>query len=220
VLYSEAGQERGRPTTQEATLFAGFERELAGQWVVAFGFDARGWKDADTTLTAALGDEGSSGGAAIRIAHYPGRSALFADAVWSGTFRRLHAELATDVTVGRLLLTPRARAGWGEFLPLQSQFPLGGDEGFPGYPVHAVRGDREAYASLQAAWELIPSFSIRLLLAGGRSAVGGSAFESEDWLGGIRAGVGLDTPIGPVVAEYGFATDGRDLLFVRIGRWF
>jgi hypothetical protein len=220
VLYSEAGQERGRPTTQEATLFAGFERELAGQWVVAFGFDARVWKDADTTLTAALGDEGSSGGAAIRIAHYPGRSALFADAVWSGTFRRLHAELATDVTVGRLLLTPRARAGWGEFLPLQSQFPLGGDEGFPGYPVHAVRGDREAYASLQAAWELIPSFSIRLLLAGGRSAVGGSAFESEDWLGGIRAGVGLDTPIGPVVAEYGFATDGRDLLFVRIGRWF
>ena len=220
VLYNDAGQERGRPTTQEATLFAGFERELAGQWVVAIGFDARGWKDADTTLTAALGDKGSSGGGAIRIAHYPGKSALFAEALWSGTFRRVHAELATDVSVGRLVLTPRARAGWGEFLPLQSQFPLGGDEGFPGYPVHSVRGDREAYASLQGAYEIIPSFSIRLLLAGGRSAIGGSIFDSDDWLGGIRAGVGLDTPIGPVIAEYGFATDGRDVLFVRIGRWF
>jgi hypothetical protein len=143
-----------------------------------------------------------------------------ADGIWSGTFRRAHAELATEISAGRVALTPRARAGWGEFLPLQSQFPLGGDEGFPGIPVHGLRGDREVFAGLQAAYAVIPSLSVRLLVAGGRSAVGGPLVDSEGWLGGIRAGIGLDTPVGPVLAEYGFASDGRNLLFVRIGRWF
>jgi predicted acylesterase/phospholipase RssA len=220
ILYNEADQERGRPTTHEAVLFAGFERELAGQWVIAAGFDARGWRDADTTLAGDLGDKGSSGGAALRIVHYPGRSALLAEGIWSGTFRRAHAELATEFTAGRVTIAPRGRVGWGEFLPLQSQFPLGGDDGFPGIPVHGLRGDREVFAGLQAAYAIIPAFAVRLLVAGGRSAVGGTLMDAENWLGGIRAGIGLDTPVGPVLAEYGFASDGRDLLFVRIGRWF
>ena len=220
VLYNDADQERGRPTTREAVLFAGFERELTGQWVVSLGFDGRVWRDADTTLTTAAGDEGSSGGLALRIAHYPGGSTVLAEGIWSGTFRRASAEVALPVVAGRLVFTPHARVGWGELLPLQSQFPLGGDNGFPGLPVHGVRGDREAYAGLQTAYEIFPSFSLRLLLAGGRSASGGSVFASDDWLGGVRAGAGFGTPVGPVLVEYGFATDGRDLLFVRIGRWF
>jgi hypothetical protein len=121
---------------------------------------------------------------------------------------------------GRLTLTPRGRIGWGEFLPLQSQFPLGGDDGFPGYAVHQLRGDREVFGSAQAAWAVVPSVSIRLLVAGGRSASGGSLFASEGWLGGLRAGAGIDTPVGPVIFEYGVASDGSDQLFVRIGRWF
>jgi NTE family protein len=220
VLYNDADQERGRPTTQEAILFIGLERELARQWVIAAGFDARGWKDADTTLTETLGEEGSSGGAALRIAHYPGASSVLAEGIWSGTFRRASLELSADIGAGRFVLTPHARVGWGEYLPLQSQFPLGGDNGFPGLPVHGIRGDREVYAGLQAAYAVIPSFSIRLLAASGRSAVGGPLVTSDGWLGGIRAGVGLDTPVGPVLAEYGFASSGSDLLFVRIGRWF
>ena len=220
ILYNDSEQERGRPTTQEAVLFVGLERDLARQWVLALGMDARGWRDADTTLAGELGEEGSSGGFVARIAHYPGASTVMAEGVWSGTFRRAHAELATEITAGRLSFTPRARLGWGELLPLQSQFPLGGDDGFPGIPVRGLRGDREAFAGLQAAYALVSAFSIRMLVAGGRSAVGGPLIDSEGWLGGVRAGIGLDTPVGPVLAEYGFATDGRDLLFVRIGRWF
>ena len=30
----------------------------------------------------------------------------------------------------------------------------------------------------------------------------------------------LDTPVGPVLVEYGVGSHGRDQLFVRIGRWF
>ena len=45
-------------------------------------------------------------------------------------------------------------------------------------------------------------------------------FDPEGWLGGIRAGIGLETAVGPVRLEYGVASNGRDQLFVRIGKWF
>ena len=220
VLYNDSDQERGRPTTQEAVLFAGLERELSGQWVVAIGLDVRGWRDADTTLASALGDKGSSGGASLRIARYPGTSSVLLEGIWSGTFRRASAELVTEISAGRFAFTPEVRIGWGELLPLQSQFPLGGTIGFPGLPVHAIRGDREVFTGFQAAYSVFSSLSLRLLVAGGRSANGGPLIDSEGWLGGLRAGAGLDSPVGPVLVEYGFASDGRDLLFVRIGRWF
>ena len=60
----------------------------------------------------------------------------------------------------------------------------------------------------------------RVELAVGRSAAGGPFLDSEGWDVGVRAGVGADTPLGPVRFEYGLATRGRDALFVRFGRWF
>ena len=220
VRYNESGQESGRPSTHEAIVFAGLERELGSQWVVSLGFDGRVWRDADTTLTEEAGDKGSSGGGLVRIAHYPGTSAFLAEGIWSGTFRRLQGEVAATFTAGRLTLTPHGRAGWGEYLPLQSQFPLGGSNGFPGYAVEELRGDRELFVGLQTAFEIRSSLSLRVLLAGGRSASGGDLFVSEDWLAGVRAGLGLETPIGPVHFEYGVGTKKRDQLYVRIGRWF
>ena len=37
---------------------------------------------------------------------------------------------------------------------------------------------------------------------------------------GARAGVGLETPIGPVRVQYGMAASGRRLWFIRVGNWF
>ena len=37
---------------------------------------------------------------------------------------------------------------------------------------------------------------------------------------GTRAGVGLETPIGPVRVQYGMAASGRRLWFIRVGNWF
>jgi outer membrane translocation and assembly module TamA len=39
-------------------------------------------------------------------------------------------------------------------------------------------------------------------------------------VGGVRAGIGAETPVGPLRFEYGRATGDRDALFVRLGRWF
>jgi len=115
-----------------------------------------------------------------------GSTSLLAEGIWSGTFRRAAGELALTISAGKLTFVPRARVGWGEFLPLQSQFPLGGDDGFPGYAVHELRGDRELFGGVQTDYELLPSLSIRLLVAAGRSALGGSLFTSEDWLAGVQ----------------------------------
>ena len=40
---------RDGPSTREAILFAGLERELGSPWVIALGFDGRTWSDADTS---------------------------------------------------------------------------------------------------------------------------------------------------------------------------
>ncbi|HEX9895559.1 MAG TPA: patatin-like phospholipase family protein [Gemmatimonadales bacterium] len=220
IRYSEAGEELGRPSTREAVFFAGLERELGGSWVVTVGGDARFWREADTTTARSGGETGRSGGVLIRMTGGLGLVHLSGEAVISGTFRRVQGELSGAAHLGRLTLAPSARLGWGQRLPLQNRFPLGGDEGFPGLAVEERRGDRELSAGLQAAWKLRDQVSLLLLLAGGRIADGGGLFEDDGWLGGLRTGIGLDTAIGPVRLEYGAASNGRDQLFVRIGRWF
>ena len=41
----------------------------------------------------------------------------------------------------------------------------------------------------------------------------------DGWVGGIRAGFGADTPVGPVRFEYGYSTEDRGAVFVRLGEW-
>jgi len=53
----------------------------------------------------------------------------------------------------------------------------------------------------------------------GRVALGGSLLDDTGWHTGIRGGVSADTPVGPVRVELGL-TGSRELLFVRLGRWF
>jgi outer membrane translocation and assembly module TamA len=56
--------------------------------------------------------------------------------------------------------------------------------------------------------------------AAGRSASDGPLLDSAGWIAGGRAGIGADTPIGPVRVDYGRASGGREALRVRLGRWF
>jgi outer membrane translocation and assembly module TamA len=59
----------------------------------------------------------------------------------------------------------------------------------------------------------------RVELAGGRTADAGSLL-GGGWVGGARAGLGADTPVGPVRFEYGYGTEDRGAVYVRLGRWF
>jgi len=60
----------------------------------------------------------------------------------------------------------------------------------------------------------------RLELAAGATDGEQEKFPGGGWTAGVRAGVGAETPVGPVRFEYGLALRGRDALFVRLGRWF
>jgi hypothetical protein len=122
--------------------------------------------------------------------------------------------------VGPFRLRPRIRFGWGENLPLQATFPLGGEDGFPGLHIGERRGDREALFGLMLTYTLKSPFVGRLEVVTGRSAQGGPVLDSDGWIVGARAGVGAETPVGPVRFEYGVASGGRGAVFVRLGRWF
>jgi predicted acylesterase/phospholipase RssA len=199
---------------QEASVFVGVERELGSRWVADLGFDGRVWRTA--------GVNGSSGGVLLRV-YLPtevGHSSVLGEALWTGTVRRLHGQAATRHRFGRLDLGAQAHLGWGEKLPLQSRFALGGYDGFPGLHLEELRGDREVLGAVQASWLIRGPVSARLLVAAGRSAQGGPLVDGAGWLGGARAGFGADTPVGPVAAEYGVATNGRNAVFIRVGRWF
>lgn len=222
IRYAD-GDEVHRPRTRDAVAFVGVEREFGSHGLVQLGFEGRLWKvDADAVRLPA-GRSGSSGGFGMRVSYDPDGTVVTGSLSWSGTVRMASAEVSRGFTRDRLTLTPRVRMGWGQHLPLGLTFPLGGDDGFPGLATHELRGDREMMAALQAAWLVSGPLSVRAQLAAGRSADGGALLGGNDGardLVGLRAGVGVDTPLGPAQVEYGVATGGRSSIFLRVGRWF
>ena len=121
--------------------------------------------------------------------------------------------------LGVVRVSPRLRLGWGEGLPLQLGFPLGGDDGFPGYHIGERRGDREAMAALLFTVPIRgPLLGLVEVAAGGTDAAA-TKFPGGGWTTGVRVGLGADTPVGPVRFGYGLGLRGRDALFVRLGRW-
>ena len=212
--FDAEGDELEEVETREAIGFAGAERTFPHGWQLAFGLHGHSWREPGrrdaSTLGLALRAE--------RVSRSQGR-AVWAEAVWSGLYQRarLEAELFTQLGVVRF--TPRLLLGWGEDLPVQLAFPLGGENGFPGLHLGERRGDREAMLGLMFTVPLKGPLLGRLELAGGRTATGGPLLADDGWVGGVRAGIGADTPIGPVRFEYGYSTENRGAVFVRLGEW-
>jgi hypothetical protein len=143
-----------------------------------------------------------------------------ADVLVTGIYHRAVFDGTLFARAGTVRIFPRVRLGWGERLPIHLGIPLGGNDGFPGLHIGERRGDREAMLSFLIATPIKGPLLARVELAGGRSGAGGAFIDSDGWVAGVRAGIGAETPLGPVRFEYGVATGGRDALFVRIGRWF
>jgi NTE family protein len=221
LLYDADGNSVARTDTRQGVLFAGLEQGLTGGWILAAGFDGRSWRDGNTTLVGGdSGSDGSSAGLRLAVSRPRGRWQSFGELVWSGTFRRIGVQTSYTFRLKQFALTPVARIGWGEALPLQDEFPLGGTLGFPGLAVEQLRGNREVFGGLGVSHPIRGPLRWEVLMAVGRSGNGGALLAGTDWLGGVRGGLSIDTPIGDVQAAYGFATTGIDNFYVRIGRWF
>lgn len=208
------GDEINPATTREGWGFLGVERSFGVGWELALGAVGHAWHEP--------GRDRSTLGASARVlkASRSGGRVLQAAVVWTGLYHRADFDGEASITAGPFRLRPRARLGWGEQLPLQGSFPLGGDDGFPGLHIGERRGDREALLGLMLTYVLKRPFVGRLELVTGRSAVGGPLLGTDGWIVGARAGIGAETPVGPVRFEYGVGSGGRGAVFVRLGRWF
>ncbi len=213
--FDSAGAELPGASTREGVGFLGVERSIAQGWLLALGAEGRLWRE------PARGDDATIGGTVRVLATtHTGEPIARVEGSWTGAYRRALAELSPTVRLGGLRLRPRLRAAWGDSLPLQLAFPLGGDDGFPGLDLGDRRGDHELMAGLLLAQPIKGPLLFRIEGAVGRSALGGPLVNGRGWLAGVRAGLGAETPVGPVRFEYGVATGGHDAVFVRLGRWF
>jgi NTE family protein len=212
--FDASGDEIDPAETREAIGFLGLERDFAREWQASLGLAGHNWHEP--------GREASTVGGSLRIVNEnrSGHRFLQAGVLWMGIYRRVDFDAEMNTRVGPFRLRPRLRFGWGEHLPLQATFPLGGEDGFPGLHIGELRGDRELMLDVLVTYQLKGPFVGRFELATGRSSLGGPVLDRSGWVVGGRIGVGAETPVGPVRFEYGLSEHGRGAFFVRLGRWF
>jgi len=212
--FEPDGDEIDPLETREALGFAGVERDFTRGWQADLGLLGHAWHEPQgdrSTLGASfrLTKEDPSG---LRLAQ--------GSLVWSGLYQRAGVQGQVHTRIGSLRLRPSLRLGWGEDLPPQLGFPLGGEDGFPGLHLGERRGDRELVLDVLVTYPIRGPLVARMELGVGRSAVGGALIDGSGWVAGARAGLGAETPVGPVRFEYGLIDEGRGAFFVRLGRWF
>lgn len=212
--FDADGEELPGIDIREASGFAGIERTATRGLVAALGGVVRVWHEPDRPDLATAGAIG-------RFGYYSdaGVPRAQSEVLWTGRHARASLQATGTARIGELMIRPGLRLGWGEDLPPQLTFALGGDDGFPGLHIGELRGSREAMGSLAVLHPIGGPVIGRVELAAGRVAESGSPLDGA-WLVGVRFGAGADTPLGPVRVEYGFTEDGRRGAMVRIGRWF
>ena len=213
--FTDDGTEVGKAETQEAAGFAGIERALGSEWDLGLGAEGRTWDEPGRQTLSTLGGVAR----VTRVTRQLGR-VLLAEATWTGVYKRVAFDGTLTSKVGVVRILPRLQLGWGDGLPVQLGFPLGGDDGFPGYHIGERRGDRVAMGALLFLFPVKGPLLGRLELAVGSTDGEPARFPGGGWTTGIRAGIGADTPAGPIRFEYGVALRGRNAFLVRLGRWF
>ncbi len=212
--FAPDGDEINSLEIEEAVGFLGIERWWQDSWFVALGSEGRAWDDPGR-------DPKSAAGLNLRVFKIegPAEPVLRLEAAWTGIYRKLELEGAVGMRVDRLKIRPRVRYGLGDRLPPHLSLPLGGFEGFPGLHLGERRGDREALLGVVLTHPIASPALARVEVVVGRTANGGDILPLERSSVGVRAGLGADTPVGPIRFEYGWS-GRRGAFFVRIGRWF
>jgi NTE family protein len=214
--FTASGATAPHVRTSEAMALLGLERRIGRSGLITVGGFGHAW-DAPGS-----GREGGLGGL-LRIASGPRyhASGAWGEAVLTDAYKRVEAEGRKVFPVGwRIFVTPSLRFGWGEQLPVQRTFFLGGFDGFPGLNIGERRGDRELLVQLLVTRRVIGPLEIRVTATSGQTAFGGPTLPHGRWQAGGRVGIGAETPIGPIRVEYGVERTGRNGVFVRLGEWF
>jgi NTE family protein len=221
VRVFDGGTELPSIGTRELRLFAGAGRAPARGLRLRIGPELLVWHEDLRGSRTVFGGRG--------VAEMGGRlngSMLALDGSVNAAYRRGAFEGAVAFHAGGFTIRPRARAGWAtSAAPLQNSFPLGGNEGFPGLALTERRGYQELLFALLLRHPIMGPVALRLEGMAGAVASGagflqrGPGYDGE-WLTGIRGGVEVATPLGPVRFEYGTNDKGQSRGFVRVGTWF
>ncbi|HEV8410217.1 MAG TPA: hypothetical protein VGQ30_06895, partial [Gemmatimonadaceae bacterium] len=221
-LFSGSG-ELPSAETREYTAFIGFKQDpKIDMWTGEIGVDARLWHEPARNLRGTYG---------IRAAVYRQASeyemGTIVEAIGDFDYQRGRFETNKLWRLGGGFdMTARVRAGWGNRLPLQQTFALGGDDGFAGYRIGELRGSQEAFGSVLVRKRLTPSLHARVEFMSGEVADGSGVFTrvpgstSGELFGGIRIGLEAATPVGPIRVEEGVANTGQRAILIRVGKWF
>jgi hypothetical protein len=221
IRVFSADAELSAITTREFRLFAGTGRRRERGWRFRLGPELLVWHE-DTR-----GDFTSFGGRGVlERAGGPEGILLRLDGAVTTASKSAAMEAAFGFDIERLLVQPRVRFGWAsDGTPLQSTFPLGGDEGFPGLRLYERRGVQELVFGVALKHPIAGPVALRLDAMAGAVGSGdgflrrGSGYDGE-WLEGVRGGLEIRTPIGPVRLEEGINSKGDWEGFVRVGTWF
>jgi NTE family protein len=209
--------------TRELVGFVGLKQDPhVDLWQGEIGFDARLWREPlrDTRGTFGLrasafraASEYEMGSIVELLAFYDFQRARF------DISRRWHIADEMD-------LTAELRSGWGNRLPIQETFALGGEDGFAGFRIGELRGTQEVFGSFLIRRKLNALLHVRFELMSGEVANGYGVLNrvptttSGELFGGVRAGLEATTPIGPIRVEEGVANTGQRAILIRVGRWF
>jgi NTE family protein len=212
--FDADGNELPQIRVNEVVGLLGLERRFFGRWSVSLALEGRAWRESD------VGNEAAGGRLRVMQSERNSETRYLADVQVTGVYRRAELLAAPRVEFDDWSIRPYVRLGWGQDLPAQLLFPLGGTAGFPGLHIGERLGDREVDVGGTVRYMVSAPLYVSAEVALGRTALGGSLFGSDGWLAGGRVGIGAETPIGPVAIDYGVTDQGRDLLMFRYGRWF
>ena len=222
VRLFEGSGELPSAETQELGGFAGMRDDPeAGAWRYEAGLDARLWREPSRDTRGSVG---------LRASLFRARDeyemATIVEGIALTDFQRIRVDASHTFPLPGLQARLRVRAGWGNRLPIQSTFTLGGSDGFAGLRIGEIRGSQEVFASMQLRRRVAPQ--LRFVVEGMAGVVGrGNGFlarEDSSYFGkiygGVRAGLEANTPIGPIRVQEGVNNAGTRSLLFRVGYWF
>lgn len=208
--------------TREIVGFMGLKQDpRVGVWQGEIGLDARLWREPQRNTRGTFGLRAS-----VFEAENEYEMGSLIEVLEFTDFQRARIDVSRRWGLGQFDVTARVRAGWGNRLPIQETFALGGDDGFAGLRIGELRGTQEVFGSLLVRKRLNSWLHARIEFMSGSVASGYGVLPRDtlttagELFGGVRAGFEAATPVGPIRVEEGVANTGQRAILIRVGRWF
>jgi hypothetical protein len=204
----------------DARLLVGFERALSWGGRYRWGAESHFWLPKGEPAVNAVGLRGQFWWVRLN-----GTPIVTVDGNLNTRYQKL---LITANTVRRFkrrfTFIPAVRFGFGNDLPEQETFSLGGDNGFAGYRRFEVRGTFENTTTFMLKYALVGPVSLTVssedgVIVDADTARAAITKPPERFVDGNRYGIEIETPLGPMRVEVGHNTVGRQQATFSIGSW-